>query len=154
MHSSIDTRMPEQTEKHGKPFPRACVTCGKEAVWPATVDYDAKVRHEGRLYEFHVPDLQANQCRECGETTFGNVADEQITHALREHLGLLKPEQIQERLIALGLPQEVFAERIGVAPETVSQWLSGQIVPSRAMDNLMHVFLEFEDVRTALSGSR
>ena len=151
---SRDTRMREQTEEHGKPFPRACLTCGKEAVWPAPIDYDAKVRHEGRLYEFHVPDLRANQCRECGETTFGNVADEQITRALREHLGLLQPDQIQVRLSALGMPQEVFAERIGVAPETVSQWLSGQSVPSRAMDNLMRVFLEFEDVRMALSGAR
>ena len=96
--------MPEQTEKHGEPFPRTCVTRGKEAVWPATVDYDAKVRHEGRLYEFHVPNLQANRCRECGETTFGNVADEQITHALREHLGLLKLCYVSELPPELHVP--------------------------------------------------
>jgi DNA-binding transcriptional regulator YiaG len=57
-------------------------------------------------------------------------------------------------LDALALLQKEFAERIGVAPETVCRWLRGLQIQSRAMDNLMRVFFQFDDVRTALSGAR
>ena len=133
-----------------KPFPRRCPECGKAEVRPATIAHDAEVKHDGRLYDVAIPRLQVNQCGACGEVLFGNVADDQISQALREHLALLSPEQIHDALRTLGLRQKDLAERIGVAAETISRWMSGTQIQSRAMDNLMRLFFAFDAVRAAL----
>ena len=137
-----------------KPFPRRCPECGKAEVQPATIAYDAEVKHDGRLHAFAIPQLQVNQCGACGEVLFGNVADDQISQALREHLVLLSPEQIRDALRALSLRQKDLAERIGVAAETISRWMSGTQIQSRAMDNLMRLFFAFDAVRAALPSTR
>lgn len=81
---------------------------------------------------------------------FTNATDEQISQALREHLTLLAPQQIRQSLRALSLTQKEMAEWIGVAAESVSRWVSGSNIQSRAMDNLMRLFFAFEKVRSAL----
>lgn len=144
--------MSQSDQALAKPFPRHCPECGKTGVQSAVIAYDANVKHDGRLYAFHIPDLPVNRCAACGEVLFSNATDDRISEALREHLSLLSPVQIREALRALGLTQKEFAERIGVAPETVSRWISGTHIQSRAMNNLMRLFLEFDSVRSALSG--
>jgi putative zinc finger/helix-turn-helix YgiT family protein len=134
-----------------RPFPRLCPECGKVEVQRATIAYEAEVKHDGRLYAFRVPRLHVNQCAACGEVLFSNVTDDQMSQALREHLALLSPEQIHDSLSALGLRQKDLAERIGVAAETVSRWMSGTQIQSRAMDNLMRLFFAFDAVRSALA---
>lgn len=136
-----------------RPFPRHCPECGKVEVQPAAIAYDAEVKHDGRLYSFRIPALQINKCAACGEVLFSNVTDDQISQALREHLSLLSPYQIREALRALGLKQKELGDRIGVAPETISRWISGTHIQSRAMDNLMRLFFAFENVRSVLAGS-
>ena len=135
------------------PFPRHCPECGKLKVQPATIPYDAEVKYDGRLYALRIPALQVDQCAACGEVLFSNVTDDQISQALREHLTLLSPSQIREALRALGLKQKDLGERIGVAPETISRWISGTHIQSRAMDNLMRLFFAFDNVRSALVAS-
>ncbi len=73
-------------------FPRPCPECGKEELYPAAIAYDAEARHDGRRYAFHIPALQVNQCRACGEVLFSNATGDQISQALREHVGLLAPQ--------------------------------------------------------------
>jgi len=136
-----------------KPFPRRCPECGKVEVEPATIAYDAEVKHDGRLHTFHIPALQVNKCASCGEILFSAVTDDLISDALRQHLGLLSPQQIRDALRFLGLKQKEFGERIGVAPETISRWITGTHIQSRAMDNLMRLFFAFAEVRSALTRS-
>ena len=69
-----------------KPFPRRCPECGKAEVQPATIAYDAEVKHDGRLHTFHIPHLQVNKCGACGEVLFGNVADDQIQSRAMDNL--------------------------------------------------------------------
>jgi DNA-binding transcriptional regulator YiaG len=102
------------------------------------------------MRNFHIPELEVDQCRSCGEIFFSNATDDQISNALRAHVGLLQPEQIRERLSTLGLSQEEFAERTGIELDLISRWVEWLMVPSRAIDNLMRVFLQFENVRAAL----
>ncbi len=133
-----------------KPFPRRCPECGKAEVRPATIAYDAEIKHDGRLHAFHIAELRVNRCAACGEVLFGNETDEQINVALRTHLGLLSPAGMRDALRSLGLKQKQFAERIGVAAETVSRWMAGTHIQSRAMDNLMRLFFTLDAVRSAL----
>ncbi len=111
------------------------------------------MKYDGRLYAFRIAALQVNQCAACGEVLFSNATDDQISQALREHLTLLSPRQIREALRALGLKQKDLGDRIGVAPETISRWMSGTHIQSRAMDNLMRLFFAFDNVRAALDAS-
>lgn len=136
-----------------RPFPWPCPECGKEEVYPATIAYDAEVKHDGRLHAFHISALQVNKCSACGEVLFSNATDDQMSQALREHLALLSPRQIRDSLRALGMKQKELGNRLGVAPETISRWLSGTHIQSRAMDNLMRLFFAFDNVRAALTGS-
>jgi len=118
---------------------------------PADIAYDAEVKHDGRLHRFRISRLTIDKCQACGEEFFTNCTDEQITAALRDFLGLLQPHDILRRLSELGMTQQRFAERLGVAPETVSRWLNGLSIQTRALDNLMRVFFGFASVRDALT---
>ncbi len=51
-------------------FPWRCNHCGENAVDMATIQYQAEVRHDGRLYTFTIPNLRIPVCRECGEKVF------------------------------------------------------------------------------------
>ena len=139
--------MTHLTTRRARPFPRPCSECGKLEVRLATIAYDAEIKHDGRMHTFPIPQLQVNKCDACGEIYFDNLTDDQISQALRDHLGLLSPEQIRERLAALGLNQKEFGEQIAVAPETISRWLSGTHIQSRAMDKLMRMFFEREEAK-------
>lgn len=130
-----------------KPFPRYCSDCGQVEVQPVAIPYDAEIKHDGRLHKLHIPSLHVNKCAACGEIVFGNVADDEISQALREHLELLSPQEIREQLQRLGLTQKDFSERIHIAAETVSRWLSGAYIQSRAYDKLMRLFFEREALK-------
>src|SRR5262249_5932204 len=45
------------------------------------------------------------------------------------------------------------AERLGVAPETISRWVNGALIQSRAMDNLLRLFFALPEVRDVLRGA-
>jgi len=54
----------------------------------------------------------------------------------------------------LGLKQQALAERLGVAPETISRWVNGALIQSRAMDNLLRLYFALPEVRAVLQGTR
>jgi putative zinc finger/helix-turn-helix YgiT family protein len=136
-----------------KPYPHRCAACGKIAVEPRTISYDAKVKHDGKVHEFHISELSIEECSECGEQYFNTPADEQISAGLRSHLGLLQPEEIRRHLSVLELTQYQFAAHLRVAPESVSRWLTGSAIQSRSLDTLMRVYFRFPDVRQMLQKS-
>lgn len=135
-----------------RPFPWRCRRCGKDRVVLTRVPYDAEVRHDGRLHSFRVPDLEIPICQSCGEKVFTECADEQIGDSLRSHLRLLMPVEIRAELKRVGLNQKDAAEHLGVAEATLSRWITGTQIQSRAMDNFLRVFFAFSDVRSLLSG--
>jgi DNA-binding transcriptional regulator YiaG len=134
----------------GRKFPIRCVNCGQVEVRPAVIPYDIEKNHDGKLYKLHISHLNSNRCDNCGEIYFGNTADMQINAALRSELELLSPEQIRNGLTALQLNQKEAAEQIGVAAETMSRWLTGTMIQSRAMDNLLRMFFGCDEVRRQL----
>ena len=111
-------------------YPQPCPECGKIEIRPAVIAYDGEIKHNGRLHAIRVPELHINRCGACGEVYFDNATDDQISRALRTHLGLLSPQEIRQRLGVLGLTQKEFGEEIAVAPETISRWLSGAYIQS------------------------
>jgi DNA-binding transcriptional regulator YiaG len=129
------------------------MNCLKEEVYPATIPYTAEVKHDGRLYRIEIPELTIPKCRACGDLTFSNSADDQVMHALRVHLRLLTPQQIKAGRVGLGLKKKQLAERLGVAPATISRWEGGLLIQSRAMDNYLRVFFAVPEARAVLRGT-
>ena len=117
-----------------------------------TIDYDAEVRHDGRVHMFAVPNLELPICRACGNKVFTEKVDDQINAALRLNLRLLTPDEVREALERVNMTQKEAAERLGIAEATLSRWLNETQIQSRAMDNLLRVFFAFPQVRLALSG--
>ena len=135
-----------------RPFPWRCMHCGKQEVLMATTEYEAEVRHDGRLHAFTIPDLELPVCQACGEKVFTEKVDAQVNDALRRHLKLLMPAQIRDAIKRIGMLQKDVAKRTGIAEATLSRWLNEIQIQSRANDNLLRSFLAFPNVRAALSG--
>lgn len=140
-----------KSERAPEVFPHFCPECGETAVFPETITHETAFKHENRLYHCTVPNLTVNKCRECGGIIFPDAALDKITDAFRAHAGLLTTSEIAENLKRLGLSQKQFAERIGIAEETISRWMSSVQVQSQALDNLMRIFFRLPEIRTVLS---
>jgi putative zinc finger/helix-turn-helix YgiT family protein len=133
-----------------RPFPWRCFQCKAKEVFPKATDYTATVKHDGRTYTIRIPDLEVPTCRKCGTQTFSVGDDERIVAALRAELGLLTPQTIHEERGRLGMTQQELAKQLGVAKETISRWETGSLIQSRAMDNLLRLFIASEEVRGLL----
>ena len=118
----------------------------------ATTEYEAEVRHDGRLHTFTIANLKLPVCQKCGESVFTEKVDAQVNDALRAHLNLLTPAQIRDGVKRVGMSQKDVARRLGIAEATLSRWLNETQIQSRAMDNLLRAFFAFPQLRTALCG--
>lgn len=140
-------------DSKGRPFPWLCSDCCTRTVVPTVSDYTAKVKHDGIVYDLHLPALEIPRCQTCGETYSTNAVDEQVSDALRARLRFLTPVQIRKRIERLQLNQQQLAERLGVAPQTISRWVNGALIQSRAMDNLLRLYFALPEVREVLLGA-
>ncbi len=147
--------MPPKNRKEPRvrPFPWPCPNCLTSTIVPTVTDYTAKVKHDGVVHELHLPALEVPRCQTCGEIVITTAIDEQINEALRAHLRLLTPDQIRREIEELDLKQRELAERLGVAPETISRWVNGALIQSRAMDNFLRVYFALPEVRRMLQGA-
>ena len=133
-----------------RPFPWRCSECKAKEVYPKATDYTTAVKHDGRSYSIHIPDLAIATCRNCNAQTFSVRDDDRIFATLRAQIGLLTPEEMQKRRNQLELSQHALAEQLGVAKETISRWETGAMIQSRAMDNLLRLYFDSAEVRMML----
>src|SRR5919201_1868093 len=130
-----DTSTSKARKQRDRPFPWRCGNCLKDEVYPETMSYAIDVKHDGQLYHLDIPELLIPKCRACGELVFSNSVDDQVLQALRAHVRLLTPEQIRGGRKVLRFKSKELAEKLGIAPETMSRWERGRLIQSRAMDN-------------------
>ncbi|PHQ34371.1 hypothetical protein [Rhodopirellula bahusiensis] len=134
-----------------KPYPRRCAECNEIAVQPATVSYDASIKHDGKVHDFSIDRLPVDQCGKCHEVYMTNESSRKKSRALCEHLGLVHADDIRRKLSELGLSQRCLASHLRVAEETVSRWVNGLSVPSKSLSVLMQLYFNLPEVRQALS---
>jgi len=129
-----------------------CYHCGQLRVVVKTIDnYITEFRHDGVLHQFTVSRLETPTCEACGEMVFNGKVDDQITDALRIHLGLLSSAEIRAELERLNLPQKDVAKHLGIAEATISRWVTDTQVQSRAMDNLLRAYFALDEMRSFLA---
>ncbi len=139
--------------RKARPFPWPCANCLTATVVPTVLDHATQVKHDGVVYDLVLPGIEVPRCSTCGTTVITEAVDDLVTDALRARLALLAPAQMKAAIERLGLKQQELAARIGVAPETVSRWVNGVLIQSRAMDNLLRLFFALPEVRDALPTS-
>jgi len=110
----------------------SCFQCGKDLEPRLAPPQRMTMRYEGSPHEVLVDKLPEWHCADCQVSVIDESSDKPLQDALRKHIGLLRPEQIKAGLKALGISQEKFAERLGCAAESVSRWLNGAVLQSRA----------------------
>lgn len=112
-----------------------------------TVRYDAEVRHDGRIHAFTLPDLKTPVCTSCKKLFFTGDSDKQITAALRAHLDLLTPAEIQAALNRLGMTLKEAAEGLRIPEETLASWLDESRIQSCGHDMWLRVFFGLPEAR-------
>jgi putative zinc finger/helix-turn-helix YgiT family protein len=125
-----------------KPFPWMCGECGRNEVRPKAIEYKTEIKHDGKLYEVHVPSLEVPTCSHCHEQWFDAETDDQINIALRQQIGLLQPEEIRRQRKALRLTQKDLAEKIGAAESSLSRWENGSSIQSKSTDKSLRMFFK------------
>ncbi len=131
-------------------FSKKCGKCRERAVALAAVPYTVQIDHDGRKYTITIPDFLVPRCGKCGTIVLDEEANRQISAALREEVGLLPPEQIRRRRLALGLTQQALADALGVAVSTLSRWETGAQIQQRSLDRFLRAFFALSELRQAL----
>lgn len=135
-----------------RPFPWRCWVCKKTEVFQDTIEYNTDRSHEGTNYHLEFPRLLVAKCRNCGDVTFDLFTSDQIEDALRVKAGLLMPEDVRSRRIALGLTREELSRRIGYPEDTIGKIEERLLIQSRALDIMLRIYFAFPGVREALNG--
>jgi DNA-binding transcriptional regulator YiaG len=143
-----------QEERKSGPFPWPCSNCLTRTVAPTVIPYTAKVKHDGTVYDLHFSALAVPRCQTCGETYSSTAVDDRISEALRSRLRLLTPAQIRKGIEKLGVAEGEVAKRLGVDQDTISRWVNGTLIQSRAMDNFLRVYFAIPEVRAVLQGTK
>jgi putative zinc finger/helix-turn-helix YgiT family protein len=134
-----------------KPSLRKCIRCRERAVSPTTLpSYTADLEHDGRKYPVSVADLHVQQCGNCGALILDDAANERLDAALRAAVGLLSPEEIRGKRVALGLSQQELARSLGISVFTLSRWESGSQIQQRSMDKFLRTFYCVQEARRFL----
>lgn len=147
-----------------KTYPWTCGNCAQKRVQPIFQDYCTQFKHDGKLHDLTIPNLEVPTCQNCGQKSFSLSQGDRITQALREKVGLLPTAKIKSERKRLGLNQEQLAECIGAAKESISRWETGALIQSVSTDRLLRMFFKhptdpiwnnkWMDVSSALPESR
>jgi len=140
------TRNPHNMPAH-RPYPWHCHECRQKTVQPVREKRSLDAKYDGRMYTLEIPDFPVNRCTNCGAASRDVESDEAISRALRDHLGLLHPQEIRANREALGLTQEQLGDALACAAESLSRWENGMIVQSRAYDRALRAYFHLPELR-------
>lgn len=125
--------------------PRRCLHCRERAVYPAVLpSYTAEVEHDGGTYSITAEDFNVLQCKNCAAIVLDDAADERLSDALRQKVGLLSPAEIRGSREKLGLTQQQLADRLRISMYTLCRWETGAQIQKPAMDILLRIAFEPE----------
>src|SRR5689334_11495323 len=121
--------------------PMKCVACESGYVRDRVIAKDVTMKHNGKEYDLHIPDLQVGQCDSCGEVYYDNRADDQKQAALRERLRVLSPEQIVALREMWSLSPADVHRDTGITPEALCRWEKGRVIQTQAMNSILLAYL-------------
>ena len=126
-----------------KPYPWTCGQCAQKTIEPVVKDYQIAFKHDGKLHQITLPQVEVPTCRNCGTEQTDIQISRQVTSELRRKIGLMFPDEIRQQRTALGLNQEQLGECIGAAKESISRWETGALIQSVSTDKLLRMFFKY-----------
>jgi putative zinc finger/helix-turn-helix YgiT family protein len=125
-----------------KPYPWTCGQCAQKTIEPVVKDYQIAFKHDGKLHQITLPQVEVPTCRNCGTEHTDIQISRQVTSELRRKIGLMFPDEIKRQRTALKLSQEQLGECIGAAKESISRWENGVLIQSVSTDKLLRMFFK------------
>ncbi|MBS3956260.1 MAG: type II toxin-antitoxin system MqsA family antitoxin [Clostridiales bacterium] len=117
----------------------ACPICGARSI----VSTSEPVTVELRTGRYTVSGFDYERCTACAEEFHPAGQTDAIRAAAsklaREEAGLLRPDEIRELRMNLGLTQGDLERLLGVGEKTVGRWERGLFVQSKTADTLMRL---------------
>ena len=132
-----------------KPFPWICPDCRTKTVSPVQRDYRTSTEHEGAGYEITIHGVQVPTCSQCGQAIITSELSERVSAELRNAVGLLPADEIRAKRETLGLTPAQLAAALRIAEATLIRWETGMQLQSRALDLLLRLFFDSQNVRQA-----
>lgn len=123
-------------------YAKRCANCGQRAFALAPVEYPIDLAYEGRSLRLVLPGLDVPRCGACGTIVLDLAASRAIDRAVRWHLGLLTPEQLQEYRLDRGLTEDELAEAVHARVADYRLWEDGEQLQPREMDWRLRAFLQ------------
>jgi putative zinc finger/helix-turn-helix YgiT family protein len=112
---------------------QTCALCGAEAAFSTVVKHEFDYRH-GKKFQTLSVDVPVVDCSECGESYFGEGAEELKHDAVCEFLGRLSPRDIIELRKRLGMSQAELADHTGIGIASIKRWETGLVIQGAALD--------------------
>lgn len=85
-------------------------------------------------------------CNECSFEYTDSRADDLMHEAVCNYLGVLTPEEITRIRKRANMSQEEFSRETGIDEETLSRWERGHLIQNEAMDNLLYLLSQPENL--------
>ncbi len=124
-----------------------CSDCRQRTMVLSPIPYSVTINHDGREYAVEIPSLTVPKCSNCGNFVLDDEALAEIDRAFRRKAHLLTPEAIREGRKRLGLDQQAFADRLGIAVSTLSRWENGIQVQQRSLNRAMTAYFRSASMR-------
>jgi len=149
-HSRKTKRMTNSVYKNGQ----ACPICGSGKLAKKTVD--EKFEYKGQ--SLVVPDYVVYECSSCEESLVDKksvkTSQKLLKDFFREVDGLLGSSDIKRIRKKLGFTQEQMAKKLGVGLKTFARYETGQVIQSRAMDNLLRILDKHPEALNAIEPAK
>ncbi len=129
---------------------QTCPICGSGKLIKTVID--EKFDYKGQ--SLVVPDYVVYECTVCEESLVGKksvkTSQKLLKDFYREVDGLLGSSDIKRIRRKLGCTQEEMAKNLGVGLKTFARYETGQVIQSRAMDNLLRILDEHPETMNTI----
>lgn len=132
---------------------RRCLTCRHaDRIRVGLPTYSSEYYHDGKIHSVTVANLEVWQCTDaaCSAIVLDDAAEERLEIAVRDQLGLLSPQEIQQQRERLGLSQTQLATTLRMPDNLVAQLESVGFLQPRDTDTLLRLFFKLPQVRDEL----
>ena len=119
-----------------------CPLCGGGNLQEETGDFTAQFEDEkGQAREVVVHEVTRSVCESCGEYVLDEVAEDRISAAQREAMGLLGASRLESFRKSLGKTQEEMSDLLGLGKRTWCRWESNDHFQSVSFDRYLRLLM-------------
>jgi|SRR5208283_410066 len=119
-----------------------CPLCGSVKLHEEVGDFTAQFQDDkGQTRDVVVHDIKRSVCDSCGEYVLDEAAEDRISAAQREAMGLLSASCLESFRKSLGKTQEEMSDLLGLGKRTWCRWESNDHFQSASFDRYLRLLI-------------